>query len=62
MRKLGAMVAEHAEAGCNSVLQPGAILMKRAIVLSCVAFKGCLEENTMTGPKLQMRNLPRFGF
>lgn len=62
MRKLGAMVAEYAEAGCNSVLQPGAILMKRAIVLSCVAFKGCLEENMMTGPKLQMRNLPRFGF
>ena len=62
MRKLGAMVAEYAEAGCNSVLQPGSILMKRSIVLSCVAFKGYLEENTITGPKLQMRNLPRFGF
>jgi putative UDP-N-acetylglucosamine diphosphorylase len=62
MRKLGAMVAEYAEAGCNSVLQPGSILMKRSIVLSCVAFKGYIEENTMTGPKVQMRNLPRFGF
>ena len=62
MRKLGAMVAEGAEAGCNSVLQPGAILMKRAIVLSCVPFKGYLEENTMAGPKLQLRKLPRFGF
>ncbi len=62
MRKLGAIVAEYAEAGCNSVLQPGAILMKRSIVLSCVAFKGCLEENMITGPKTPMKTLPRFGF
>jgi len=62
MRKLGAIMADEAEAGCNAVLQPGAILMKRAIVLSCVAFKGYLEANTMAGPKIQMRNLPRFGF
>ena len=62
MRKLGAMLADEAEAGCNSVLQPGAILMKRSIVLSGFAFKGYLEENTMAGPKLMLRKLPRFGF
>lgn len=62
MKKLGAMLADEAEAGCNSVLQPGAILMKRSIVLSGFAFKGYLEENTMAGPKLMLRKLPRFGF
>lgn len=62
MRKLGAIMADEAEAGCNAVLQPGAILMKRAIVLSCTPFAGYLEANTMAGPKLQMRKLPRFGF
>ena len=62
MRKLGAMLGDYAEAGCNSVLQPGAILMKRAIVLSCVPFAGYLEENTMAGEKTQLRKLPRFGF
>ncbi len=62
MRKLGAMLAEEAEAGCNAVLQPGAILMKRAIVLSCTPFAGYLEENSMAGARIQMRKLPRFGF
>ncbi len=62
MRKLGAMLADEAEAGCNAVLQPGAILMKRSIVLSCMAFKGYLEENTMVGEKLQLKKMPRFGF
>ncbi len=62
MRKLGAMLADDAEVGCNSVLQPGAILMKRAIVLSCTPFTGYLEENCMVGTRPQMRKLPRFGF
>ena len=62
MRKLGAMLADEAEAGCNSVLQPGTILMKRSIVLSCMAFKGYLEENTIVGEKTQLKEMPRFGF
>lgn len=62
MRKLGAMLADDAEAGCNAVLQPGCILMKRSIVLSCMAFKGYLEENTMVGEKTQLKKMPRFGF
>lgn len=36
--------------------------MKRSIVLSCMAFKGYLEENTMVGEKLQLKKMPRFGF
>lgn len=62
MRKLGAILADDAEAGCNAVLQPGCILMKRSIVLSCMAFKGYLEENTMVGEKTQLKKMPRFGF
>ena len=56
MRKLGAILADDAQAGCNSVLQPGTILMKNAMVISC-AFGGYLEENTIAAPKTQIRKI-----
>lgn len=56
MRKLGAILADNAQAGCNSVLQPGTILMKNAMVISC-AFGGYLEENTIAAPKTQIRKI-----
>ncbi len=47
LRKFGAILADGAECGCNSVLQPGTILDKRAIVLSGIAYSGYLEPNMM---------------
>ncbi|MDX2187521.1 MAG: UDP-N-acetylglucosamine diphosphorylase [Opitutaceae bacterium] len=44
MRKLGALLGDSAEVGCNAVLQPGTILGKRALVLPTLAFGGTLEE------------------
>lgn len=62
LRKLGAILGDEAEAGCNAVLQPGSILMKKAIVLSCMAFSGYLPENTIAGERVEKRRLPRYGF
>ncbi len=62
LRKLGAILGDHAEAGCNAVLQPGSILMKKAIVLSCMAFSGYLPANVIAGERVEARRLPRFGF
>lgn len=45
MRKLGAILGDQAEAGCNAVLQPGAILGRRALVFPLTAFAGVLEAN-----------------
>lgn len=47
LRKFGAILADHAEVGCNAVLQPGTILGKRAIVGPTVAFSGYLADNKM---------------
>lgn len=58
MRKLGAILADEAEAGCNTVLQPGSILLKKAIVLTC-AFTGVLEENTIAAPRVEIRKIRR---
>lgn len=39
-KKLGSIFGDHAEAGCNAVLQPGACLFPRAKVFPCEAFRG----------------------
>jgi len=58
MRKLGALVGDAAEAGCNSVLQPGSILGKRSAVIS-MPFNGYLEPNTIAIEKARIAKLPR---
>jgi len=45
LKKLGSMIAESVEVGCNTVLQPGTILSKNVIVGSCVALGGFVKEN-----------------
>ncbi|BET68810.1 glucose-1-phosphate thymidylyltransferase [Opitutales bacterium ASA1] len=47
MRKLGAMLGDAAEAGCNAVLQPGAILGRRAVVFPLTPFAGVAPANTI---------------
>ncbi len=59
LRKIGALMGEYAEAGCNSVLQPGTILMKRAVVMPCMPFTGLLEEDTIAAQRADVRRIPR---
>ena len=40
LRKLGAVLGDYAQAGCNSVLQPGSCLFPNAVVYPCESFKG----------------------
>lgn len=57
LRKLGAILAEGTEVGCNAVLQPGTILGKESVVLSTLAFSGYLEPKMMAKEpkKIQLR-------
>jgi NDP-sugar pyrophosphorylase family protein len=59
LRKLGALMGDDAEAGCNAVLQPGAILGKRSAVLPTIAFSGYLPPNTLAAARVEIRHLPR---
>jgi len=43
-KKLGALVGELAEIGCNAVLQPGTILAPKSAVGPCLPFGGYLDE------------------
>lgn len=44
LRKLGALVGDKAQTGCNSVLSPGTILMPNTGVLPCVHYLGTLKK------------------
>ncbi len=41
-KKLGAIVGDRAEVGCNAVLNPGALLGPRSLVMPAIAFAGFL--------------------
>jgi NDP-sugar pyrophosphorylase family protein len=59
LRKLGALVGDQAEVGCNAVLNPGAILGKRALVMPTVAFRGTLAQNTIAYNQEPILTAPR---
>lgn len=59
LRKLGALVGEGAEVGCNAVLQPGTILGKESVVFPTLAFGGTLAENTQAYASTSVQLIPR---
>jgi len=59
LRKFGAIFGDHAEAGCNAVIQPGSILGRKAIVMPCMAYGGVLPEGKMVYGKTEARILDR---
>ena len=58
LRKVGAFLGDGAEAGCNSVLQPGTILGRGAAVIS-MPFAGYLPAGKIAMPENRFRVLPR---
>lgn len=59
LRKFGAILGDGAEVGCNAVLNPGAVLGRRALVMPTVAFSGVLPENTIAHVRQTVHFLPR---
>jgi len=47
LKKLGAMLGDYVEVGCNSVLNPGTVVGKNSVIypLSCV--RGVVPENSI---------------
>jgi NDP-sugar pyrophosphorylase family protein len=59
MRKLGALVGDQAEVGCNTVLNPGAILGKGALVVPTLSFRGTLAKGKMAMGSTAIKTAPR---
>jgi NDP-sugar pyrophosphorylase family protein len=51
LRKFGAMIGDHANVGCNAVLNPGTILGRGALVYPCVNWRGILPANLIAKNK-----------
>ena len=51
LRKFGALLGDHAEAGCNAVLNPGSILGRGAVVYPNVFWRGALPANSIAKNK-----------
>jgi NDP-sugar pyrophosphorylase family protein len=59
LRKLGALIGDGAEVGCNAALQPGALLGRRSLVMPLTAFGGCLPANTLVRDRHERAQFPR---
>lgn len=59
LRKLGAILGDGAEVGCNAVLNPGTVLGPRALVSPAMAFSGFLPAATVAFVRRQITTLPR---
>ncbi|MDB6172464.1 MAG: putative UDP-N-acetylglucosamine diphosphorylase [Chthoniobacteraceae bacterium] len=47
LRKFGAVIGDHAEIGCNSVINPGSMIGRRAILYPGTQWQGVAPENTI---------------
>ena len=48
LRKFGALIGDHANVGCNAVLNPGSILGKHALIYPNVSWRGYLPDHSVT--------------
>jgi len=47
IKKVGAMIGDYSEVGCNSVLNPGTILGRNSMVYPCTCARGVVPANTI---------------
>ena len=59
LKKFGAIVGDHAEVGCNAVLNPGALLGPRSLVSPAMAFSGYLPPATIAHSRPVVKLIPR---
>jgi NDP-sugar pyrophosphorylase family protein len=59
LKKLGAIIGDGAEVGCNAVLNPGTLLGKRALVSPAIAVSGMVPAATIAHARPQLKFIPR---
>jgi len=59
LRKLGAILGDSAEVGCNAVLNPGTVLGPRSLVMPTLAFSGYLPPDMIAKGRQTVTHLRR---
>lgn len=57
--KMGAILGDAAEIGCNAVLQPGTLIGKRGLVMPTMAFGGYLPAGNLAKVRAPVSMIPR---
>lgn len=59
LKKFSAVIGDHAEIGCNTVLSPGTLIGRRSIVYPCASFSGVLPEASILKVRQEQQIAPR---
>jgi len=59
LRKFGAIVGDHAEIGCNSVLSPGSLIGRNTVLYPGCQWRGCAPEGCIVKHKQEFEIIPR---
>ena len=59
LKKFGAVIADHAEIGCNSVINPGSLIGRRTIVYPGTMWKGVAPANSIVKTRQEHQVLAR---
>lgn len=59
LRKFGAIVGDHAEVGCNSVLSPGSIIGRNSVLYPGTQWRGVLGEAQIAKTRQHIEIVPR---
>ncbi|SKB04819.1 transferase hexapeptide (six repeat-containing protein) [Prosthecobacter debontii] len=59
LKKFGAVIGDHAEIGCNSVINPGTIIGRRSIVYPLTSFSGVLPGDSILKTRQQQQVVKR---
>ena len=59
LRKFGALIGDHAELGCNSVLNPGSIIGRRSVIYPNANWRGVLAANRIAKHRGEMEIVER---
>lgn len=59
LRKLGALIGDHAHVGCNAVLNPGTILGRHTLVYPNVNWRGVLPDHSIAKNRAVVEVIPR---
>ena len=59
LKKFGAIIGDGAEVGCNSVLSPGSLIGRQAVIHPCVHWKGILPARTVAKLRQQIEQVAR---
>ncbi|HZV36568.1 MAG TPA: UDP-N-acetylglucosamine diphosphorylase [Verrucomicrobiae bacterium] len=60
LRKFGAILADHTDIGCNSVLNPGSVIGRGSVIYPCTNWRGILPANSIVKNKASLEVTERW--